>query len=96
MPLCGSGEGESTPPLENTGRGILVSVRRGKTNQEGETKDVRFVKGGVARAIRTLRAAASPAPEPGRVDHRRDARELEDEPDGRALLGRGARRAREL
>ena len=45
------------------GDGILVTVRRGKTNQEGETKDVRFVKGAVAVAVRTLRAAASPAPE---------------------------------
>ena len=45
------------------GDGVLVTVRRGKTNQEGETRDVRFVKGGVARAIETLRAAASPAPE---------------------------------
>ena len=45
------------------GDGILVTVRRGKTNQEGETKDVRFVKGAVAGAVRTLRAAASPAPE---------------------------------
>ena len=45
------------------GDGVLVTVRRGKTNQEGETRDVRFVKGGVARALRTLRAAASPAPE---------------------------------
>ena len=44
------------------GDGVLVTVRRGKTNQEGETTDVRFVKGGVARAIRTLRAAANPAP----------------------------------
>ena len=44
------------------GDGVLVTVRRGKTNQEGEVTDVRFVKGGVARAIRTLRAAASPAP----------------------------------
>ena len=44
------------------GDGVLVTVRRSKTNQEGETRDVRFVKGGVARAIRTLRAAASPAP----------------------------------
>ena len=44
-------------------RGVLVTVRRSKTNQEGETTDVRFVKGGVARALRTLRAAASPAPE---------------------------------
>ena len=73
------------------GDGVLVTVRRGKTNQEGETRDVRFVKGGVARALQTLRAAASPAPE----DRRRDARrELEDEPDGGALLGRGDRRAR--
>ena len=44
------------------GDGVLVTVRRSKTNQEGETKDVRFVKGGVARAIRTLRAAANPGP----------------------------------
>ena len=43
--------------------GVLVTVRRGKTNQEGETRDVRFVKGAVADAVRTLRAAASPAPE---------------------------------
>ena len=26
------------------GDGVLVTVRRGKTNQEGETRDVRFVK----------------------------------------------------
>ena len=44
------------------GDGVLVTVRRSKTNQEGETTDVRFVKGGVARAIRTLRAAASSGP----------------------------------
>ena len=44
------------------GDGILVTVRRSKTNPEGETKDVRFVKGGVARAIRTLRAATRPEP----------------------------------
>ena len=34
------------------GDGILVTVRRSKTNQEGDVNDVRFVKGGVARAIR--------------------------------------------
>ena len=45
------------------GEGVLVTVRRGKTNQEGETRDVRFVKSGVARAIRTLRAAENPATE---------------------------------
>ena len=33
------------------GGGVLVTVRRSKTNQEGETTDVRFVKSGVARAI---------------------------------------------
>ena len=32
------------------GDGMLVTVRRSKTNQEGETNDVRFVKDGVARA----------------------------------------------
>ena len=36
--------------------GMLVTVRRSKTNQEGEVNDVRFVKDGVARALRTLPA----------------------------------------
>ena len=45
------------------GDGMLVSVRRSKTNQDGEVNDVRFVKDGVARALRTLRTAT--APEPG-------------------------------
>ena len=36
--------------------------RRGKTSPKGKTRDVRFVKGRVARAIQTLRATASPAP----------------------------------
>ena len=44
------------------GDGMLVTVRRSKTNQEGEVNDVRFVKDGVARAIRTLRAATNPQP----------------------------------
>ena len=43
------------------GDGVLVTVRRGKTNPEGE-REVRFVKGDVAGALRTLRAAASPEP----------------------------------
>ena len=42
--------------------GMLVTVRRSKTNQEGETNDVRFVKDGVARVLRTLRGATSPEP----------------------------------
>ena len=44
------------------GDGTLVTVRQSKTNQEGEVNDVRFVKDGVARALRTLRAATSPEP----------------------------------
>ena len=44
------------------GDGVLVRVRISKTNQEGEVNDVRFVKDGVARAIRTLRATTSPEP----------------------------------
>ena len=32
---------------------ILVTVRRSKTNQAREVHDVRFVKDGVARAVRT-------------------------------------------
>ena len=51
------------PPDAADGDGVPVTVRRSKTNQEGETTDVRFVKGGVARAIRTLRAAENPATE---------------------------------
>ena len=49
------------PPTRPTATGCSSTVRRGKTNQEGETRDVRFVKGGVVGALRTLRAAASPA-----------------------------------
>ena len=44
------------------GDGMLVTVRRSKTNQEGEVNDVRFVKDGVARALRALRAATTPEP----------------------------------
>ena len=44
------------------GDGMHVTVRRSKTNQEGEVNDVRFVKDGVARALRTLRAVISPEP----------------------------------
>ena len=42
---------------------ILVTVRRKQDEpKEGETRDVRLVKGDVARALGTLRAA-SPVPE---------------------------------
>ena len=36
--------------------GLLVAVRRSKTNPDGDPADVRFVKGDVARALRALRA----------------------------------------
>ena len=42
--------------------GILVTVRRSKTNQAGETSDVRYLKDGAARAVRTLRSATSLEP----------------------------------
>ena len=45
------------------GDGVLVTVRRGKTNQKGEGEGRAVREGGVARALRTLRAAASPAPD---------------------------------
>ena len=46
------------------GDGVLVNVRRSKTNQDGDVNDVRFVKDGVARALRMLRVD-----QPWRVDH---------------------------
>ena len=39
------------------GDGVLLTVRTSKTNQEGDTADVRYLKNGAAKAIRTLRAA---------------------------------------
>ena len=45
------------------GAGVLVTVRRNKTNQEGETNDVRFVTGfprpecAAARLARTIQQA---------------------------------------
>ena len=46
------------------GDGLLVAVRRSKTNPDGETADVRFVKGDVARALRALRARRGRADRP--------------------------------
>ena len=45
------------------GDGVLITVRTSKTNQEGDTADVRYLKNGAAKAIRTLRTdrpAAAP------------------------------------
>ena len=36
---------------------VVITVRTSKTNQEGDTADVRYLKNGAAKAIRTLRAA---------------------------------------
>ena len=50
------------------GDGLLVTVRRSKTNQEGDVNDVRFVKGGVARAIPdAARGHGAEARRPGRA-----------------------------
>ena len=37
------------------GEGVLITVRTSKTNQEGDAADVRYLKNGAAKAIRTLR-----------------------------------------
>ena len=36
--------------------GVLLTVRTSKTNQEGDAADVRYLKNGGAKAIRTVRA----------------------------------------
>ena len=38
------------------GDGVLLIVRTSKTNQEGDAADVRYLKNGAAKAIRTVRA----------------------------------------
>ena len=45
------------------GDGVLLTVRTSKTNQEGDAADVRYLKNGAAKAIRTLRAS-TPTPHP--------------------------------
>ena len=47
------------------GDGTLVTVRRSKTNQEGEVNDVRFVKDGVARHPYVANRDESGAGRPG-------------------------------
>ena len=50
------------------GDGILVTVRRSKTNQEGEMNDVRYLKDGAAPAGRwTRRRRARPTSAPRRL-----------------------------
>ena len=49
------------------GDGVLIAVRQSKTNQEGDTADVRFLKNGAAAAIRTLRAERPDAAPTDRV-----------------------------
>ena len=47
--------------------GVLLTVRTSKTNHEGNATDVRYLKNGPAKAIRTLRAAAADAAPTDRV-----------------------------
>ena len=49
------------------GDGVLITVRTSKTNQEGDTADVRYLKNGAAKAIRTLRAERPDAAPTDRV-----------------------------
>ena len=49
------------------GDGVLLTVRTSKTNQEGDAADVRYLKNGAAKAIRTLRAAGADAAPTDRV-----------------------------
>ena len=46
------------------GDGVLLTVRTSKTNQEGDAGDVRYLKNGAAKAIRTLRAADAAPTDP--------------------------------
>ena len=49
------------------GDGVLLTVRTSKTNQEGDAADVRYLKNGAARAVRTIRAARPDAAPTDRV-----------------------------
>ena len=49
------------------GDGVLLTVRTSKTNQEGDTTDVRYLKNGAAKAIRTVRASRPDAAPTDRV-----------------------------
>ena len=49
------------------GDGVLITVRTSKTNQEGDTTDVRYLKNGAAKAIRTVRASRPAAAPTDRV-----------------------------
>ena len=49
------------------GGGVLITVRTSKTNQEGDTADVRYLKNGAAKAIRTVRAAGVTGNDPARL-----------------------------
>ena len=49
------------------GDGVLITVRTSKTNQEGDTADVRYLKNGAAKAIRTLRTERPDAAPTDRV-----------------------------
>ena len=42
--------------MSDASDGVLITVRTSKTNQEGNTADVRYLKNGAAKAIRTVRA----------------------------------------
>ena len=50
------------------GDGVLITVRTSKTNQEGDTADVRYLKNGAAKAIRTVRTVRTDRPDAAPTD----------------------------
>ena len=63
-PGSGSRLLSTAPPVlapATDGAGVLVAVRQSKTNPDGDTADLRYLKNGAARAVRTLRAHRTPA-----------------------------------
>ena len=74
------------------GDGVLITVRTSKTNQEGDTADVRYLKNGAAKAIRTVRAASPDGAQwPGRARVRTDgARRLNNRSHAGRELAHGA------
>ena len=81
------------------GDGVLLTVRTSKTtNQEGAAADVRYLKNGAAKAIRTLRAADAaptgsgdrvvPATDSEKVHRRRPRRRHRGALDGAQWPGR--------
>ena len=78
------------------GDGVLLTVRTSKTNQEGDAADVRYLKNGAAKAIRTLRAAAATTAPAGAGMGAQGRCGRREDFDGVARPGRAGGEGREL